>query len=63
MKALVYHGPDQRNWDTFADAANTNALEVVLQASESRSASGEYVETGGGRRLTIPLGPAVRQHG
>ncbi len=32
--------------DTFADAANTNALKVVLQAGGSRSASGERVATG-----------------
>jgi hypothetical protein len=41
MKALVYHGPSQRGWDTvatydtFADASNTNALKVVLDGSES----------------------------
>ena len=34
MKALVYHGPGQRGWDTVDDPASTNALKVVLQGSE-----------------------------
>ncbi len=33
-------------YDTFADAASTNALKVVLQADESKSASGERIATG-----------------
>jgi hypothetical protein len=53
MKALVYHGPGERGWDTvedpaiidptdaittFADAANTNALKVVLEGAAGGSA-------------------------
>ena len=33
-------------YDTFADAANTNALKVVLEAGESESASVERVMAG-----------------
>jgi hypothetical protein len=45
MKALIYHGPEKKNWeskadpaveldayDTFADAARTDALKVALSA-------------------------------
>ncbi len=44
MKALVYHGPGNKDWesksdpeiveayDVFSDAANTNAMKVVLSA-------------------------------
>jgi len=81
MKALVYHGPGLRSWDTvndpaiidpsdvvvridtsticgsdlhilrgdvpeFAEAANTNALKVVLQGSERDPSSNGHVAAG-----------------
>ncbi len=44
MKALVYHGPGQRGWDTvddptIADAAHTGALKIVLNGTESTRSS------------------------
>ncbi len=54
MKALAYHGPGQRGWDTvndptiidptdaydtFADAASTGALKVVLEGDGSMHGS------------------------
>jgi alcohol dehydrogenase len=39
-------GDTMAAYDTFADAANTNALKVVLQASEGGNAPGERVATG-----------------
>ena len=43
--SLPGNGDTMTAYDTFADAANTNALKVVLQAGESNSASGERVAT------------------
>ena len=49
MKALVYHGPGALGdtmaaYDTFADAASTGALKVVLEGSErARGSNGRVV--------------------
>ena len=39
-------GDTMAAYDTFADAANTNALKVVLEAGKSESASAERVMAG-----------------
>ena len=31
LKALVYHGPGQKSWDTVADPAPTEPTDIVVQ--------------------------------
>ncbi len=31
MKALVYHGPGQKSWDTVADPAPAEPTDIVVQ--------------------------------
>jgi alcohol dehydrogenase len=35
MKALVYHGPGQRGWDTVADPAIIDPTDVVVRVDSS----------------------------
>ncbi|HEY7829621.1 MAG TPA: hypothetical protein VIC06_03545 [Solirubrobacteraceae bacterium] len=38
MKALVYHGPGQRGWDTVADPTLINQTDIVVRVDTPRSA-------------------------
>ena len=34
MKALVYHGPDQRSWDSVPDPTIRDAMEFISAADQ-----------------------------
>ena len=35
MKALVYHGPDQRSWDTVPDPGITDPGDAIVRIDSS----------------------------
>ena len=35
MKALVYHGPDQRSWDTVDDPTIKDSTDIVVRIDTS----------------------------
>ena len=66
MKALVYHGPGQRSWDTVPDPEIVNPTDVIVRidtsticGSDLHILKGDVPETPARNRA----GPRSRRHG